>query len=118
MFGILISRKLEKLYVASEFSEGVVRLSMAESKFKFWDFWEAPCEAAFGRELGRNPKLENLRLALKLVSVFAVGDGCKTGNVHLAALMILTDGLSEGIVKLCDLENLVGRLDFGPLLVS
>ena len=118
MFGILISRKLEKPYVASEFSKGVVCLSMVESEFKFWDFWEAPCEAAFGRELGRNPKLENLRLALKLVSFFAVSDRCKTGNVHLAALMILTDGLIDGIAKLRDLENLVGHLDFCPLLVS
>ena len=104
--------------MAAEFGEGVVCLGVPEPEFENWNFWETPGRSAFGGELGGNPQLENLGLALKLAAILAVVDGCEPRNVYLATLVVLTDALGEMVAGLRDLKNLVGRFEFSPLFVS
>ena len=100
-----------------EIGEGVIGLGVSEAEFEIRNTWEAPGGSILCRELGGDPEFEYFRLALKLVAVFALVDGREPGNVHLPAIVILTDTLGEKVASLCDLENLISRLDLGPLLV-
>ena len=118
MLGILISCELEESNVAAEVGEGVIGLSVPETELEIRNTWEAPGEPVFRRELGRDPKLESFRLALKLVVVFTVvGGECEAGDVHLPAIVVLADAFGQKVTGLCGLENLVGGLDLGFLLV-
>ena len=103
--------------MAVKLGKGVVHLGMPELELEIWDLWEAPVISAFSRELGRKPKLEGFRLTLELVTVVAAIDGCETGDVYVAAIMVLADALGKKVVGLRDLENLVRSLDLGPLRV-
>jgi hypothetical protein len=102
--------------VAAQIGEGIVGLSVSETKLEIQNAREAPGRLLHGRELRGDPKLENFGLVLKLVIVFMV-DGCEARDVHLPAIVILTDGLGEKVASLRDLKNFVGGLDFGLLLV-
>jgi hypothetical protein len=103
--------------VAAEISEGIVGLSVSETKLEIWNTREAPGRLLPGGELGGDPKLENFRLVLKLVVVFDVVNGRQAGDVYLPTIVILTDGLSEKVTGLRDLKNFIGGLDLGSLLV-
>ena len=117
MLGVLISCKLEESYVAAEIIEGVIGLGVSETKLEIWDTWKAPGGPVSGRELRRHPKLEDFRLALKLVTVFALVSEQETRDVHLATIIVLTNALGEKVAGLRNLENLVRGLGFGLLLV-
>ena len=110
MLSVLVSCKLEESYMAAKVSKGVVCLGVSETEFEAWDTWEAPGGPMFGRELGRDPELEDFRLALQLVIVFTAVGGCEARDVYLAAIVVLTDALGKKVTGLLDLENLVGRL--------
>ena len=118
MFGVLVACKLEESYMAAQFRESVICLSVPELELEIGDFWEAPRRTAFGRELGGNPEFENLGLALELVAVFTVIDRCETGDIDLETVVILADALGEKVADLRNLKNLVGFLEFHLLLVS
>ena len=102
--------------MTTKFSKSVIRLGVPELELEIWDFWDAPARAAFSGELGGNPKLKNLRLALEFATVFTV-NGCETRDVNLATIVVLMDALGEKVAGLHDLKNLAGHLDLGPLLV-
>ena len=74
MLSVLISCELEESYVAAEIREDIIRLGVPETELEIWNTWEAPDRPIFSRELGRDPKLEDFRLALKLVVIFTVVD--------------------------------------------
>ena len=103
--------------MAAKLGKDVIRLGMPELELEIWDLREAPVISAFSGELGRKPKLEGFRLTLELVTVVAAVDGCETGDVYVAAIVVLADALGEKVAGLCDLENLVRSLDLGPLRV-
>ena len=117
MLSILVSCELEETYVATEIGEHVVSLGISEADFEFWDTGKTPSRPVFGRELGRDPKLENLGLTFELVIIFAVVDGRKARDVHLPAIIVLTDVLGQKGTSLDDVENLVGGLNLDSLLV-
>lgn len=100
-----------------EIGEDVVGLGVSEPELEIWNTWKAPGEPAFSRELGRDPKLENFRLAFKLVTVFALVDGCEARDVHLLTIVVLTDTSGEKVASLSDLKNLVNSLNLNPLFV-
>ena len=55
-------------------------------------------------------------MGLKLVVIFVMVNGCEAGDVYLAAIVVLADALSEKVVSLCDVEDLVSSLDLGLVL--
>lgn len=117
MLSVLVSCKLEQPYVATEIGEYVISLSVSKADLEIWDTRETPGGPVLGRELGGDPKLENFGLALKLVTIFAMIDGCEARDVYLPAIIVLTNVLGEESTSLCDIKNLVGGLDLGSLLV-
>lgn len=93
-------------------------MGVPEPEFEIWDSCKAPDGTAFGGELGGNPELENLRLALELAAILAVVNSREARDIDLATIIVLTDALGEEVADLRDLEKLVSRLEFGPLFVS
>jgi hypothetical protein len=108
---------LEEAYVAAEVGEGIVGLGISETELEIWNTWKAPDVLFCSGELGRDPKLENFRLVLELITVFAVVDRREARDVHLPTIVVLTDALGEKVASLRDLKNLVGGLGLGLLLV-
>lgn len=92
VLSVLVSCKLKESNVATEISKGVVCLSISKTELEIWDAREAPGGPIFGRKLGGDPKLEDFRLAFKLVMVIAVDDG-EARDVYLPTIVILTDGV-------------------------
>jgi hypothetical protein len=84
---------LEEPNVAADIGEGVLGLGVSEAELKIRNTRKAPRDLVFGRELGRDPKLENFRLAFKLVIVLTVVGKRETGDVYLPAIIVLTDAL-------------------------
>ena len=103
--------------MATEINEGVVGLGISKSELKIRDTREAPGGPAFVRELGRDPKLENLRLAIEFVVILAAVSGRKTRDVHLPTIVVLSNSLGEEVSRPRNFENLIGCLNFGSVLV-
>jgi len=117
MFGVLVSCELEESYMAPDINKGIISLGVSKTELDIWNAWEAPGRPVFNRKLGRDPKFEDFRLALKFVVVFAVVDGRETGDVYLPTVVILADALGEEVAGPRDIKNLVSGLDFGSFFV-
>ena len=118
MLGILVPGELEEMYVATEVSKRVVGLGVSETELKLWNTGEAPGGPTLSRKLRRDPELKNFRLTVELVIVFTVVDGRKARNVYFPRVVVLVDALGEKISDPHNLEDLVGSLNLGFLLVS
>lgn len=103
--------------MATEINEGVVGLGIPEAELEIRNTREAPGGPAFVRKLGRDPKLENLRLALELVVILAAVGGRKARDVYLPTIIVLSDSLGEKVSGPRDFENLISCFDFGSVLV-
>ena len=119
VLSILVLCKLEEPYVATKIGEGVIGLGVSEMKLEIRNTQtrEAPGRPVFCGELGGDPELEDLRLALEFVVVFTAINGREPRDVHLPAIVVLTNALGKEAPGLCNLENLISSLDFGLLLV-
>ena len=103
--------------MAVEISEGVVGLSVLEAELKVWNTQEAPGRPVVGRELGRDPELENFRLVLKFVTVFTMVKEHEARDVYLPAIVVLMNASGKKVTSLHDLKNLVGSFCLNLLLM-
>ena len=103
--------------MTTEIGEGVIGLGISEAELEVRNTRKAPGGPVVSRELGRDPKLENLRLGLKLFVVFTTVDSGEARDVYLPAIIVLLDALGKKAASLLDLKNLIGGLDLSLLLV-
>lgn len=103
--------------MATEVRKGVISLGVSETELEFWNTRETPGRPTLSGKLRRDPKLEDFRLTVELVIVFAVVDGREARNVYFPTVVVLADALGEKVSDPRNLEELVGGLNLGFLFV-